>query len=150
MTYSLSDILHGASVISRSVFGRRDEYQLQFNHEADGKWYVDFPGWPFDHHNLMMVAGADDLCRFLSDDDRYTHVSVIPSDKPLDKPGYACLIQGEHSLKGGSVYSVTGLDGFERDIWLCPVTLFVLGRYPKRIYVKRNASSQVNDVPVAN
>ena len=138
MTYSAKDLLHGARVISQSVFGRSSEYHLQFNHEEDGKWYVDFPGWPFDHHNLMMVAGADKLCASLSDDDEFAHVSVISSNKPLDKPGYACLIQGEHSLTGGSTYTVTGLPGFERDIWLCPVTLFVLGRYPKYIYVKKN------------
>lgn len=137
MTYSINDLLHGAKVMSQSVFGRRDEYQLQFNHEDDRRWYVDFPGWPFDHHNLMMVAGADKLCELLSDDDRFAHVSVIPSNKPLDKPGYACLVQGRHSLTGGSFYNVTGLEGFEREIWLCPVTLFVLGRYPKYIYIKK-------------
>lgn len=137
MTYSINDLLHAARVMSQSVFGRRDEYQLQFNHEEDGKWYVDFPGWPFDHHNLMMVAGADKLCGFLSDDDSFAHVSVISSNKQLDKPGYACLVRGRHSLTGGSFYNVTGLEGFEREIWLCPVTLFVLGRYPKYIYIKK-------------
>jgi hypothetical protein len=76
MTYSAKDLLHGARVISRSVFGRSSEYHLQFNHEEDGKWYVDFPGWPFDHHNLMMVAGADKLCAFLSDDDEFAHVTA--------------------------------------------------------------------------
>ncbi len=141
MNYSINDLLHGAKVMSHSVFGRRSEYRLQFNHEEDGKWYVDFPGWPFDHHNLMMVAGADKLCAFLSDDDRFAHVNVIPSNKPLDKPGYACLEQGEHSLRGGSFYNVTGLDGFEREIWLCPVTLFVLGRYPKYIYIKKSEAA---------
>lgn len=49
----------------------------------------------------------------------------------------ACLVQGRHSLTGGSFYNVTGLEGFEREIWLCPVTLFVLGRYPKYIYIKK-------------
>lgn len=141
MNYSINDLLHGARVMSQSVFGRRAEYQLQFNHEEDGKWYVDFPGWPFDHHNLMMVAGADKLCQFLSDDDRFTHVSVIPSNKRLDKPGYACLVQGAHSIAGGSTYEVTGLPGFEREIWLCPVTLFVLGRYPKYLYIKKVAQA---------
>ena len=138
MNYSVKDLLHGARVISSSVFGRRDEYHLQFNHEEDGRWYVDFPGWPFDHHNLMMVAGADKLCDFLSDDGYFTHVDVVPSNKRLDKPGYACLEQGVHSLTGGSHYQVTGLPGFEREIWLCPVTLFVLGRYPKYIYIKKS------------
>ncbi len=137
MDYSIKDLLKGAQVISKSVFGRKDEYELQFNHEADGCWYVDFPGWPFSHHNLMMVAGADKLCAFLSDDDIHACVKVIPANKEEDHPGYAKLVQKEHSLTGGSTYQVTGLEGFERDIWLCPVTLFVLGQYPKYIYVKK-------------
>ena len=137
MDYSVNDLLHGAQMMSKSVFGRHEEYKLQFNHEADGRWYVDFPGWPFDHHNLLMVAGADQLCAFLSDDNRFTHVVARPSKKKLDLPGYACLVQGEHSLTGGSHYQVTNLPGFEREIWLCPVTLFVLGNYPKYIYFKK-------------
>lgn len=138
MNYNVNDLLHGAQVMASSVFGRRREYNLQFNHEEDGFWYVDFPGWPFDHHNLMMVAGADKLCDFLSDDDCYAFVNVVPSNKRLEMPEYACLVQGEHSLTGGSTYTVTDLPGFERKIWLCPVTLFVLGRYPKYIYVKKS------------
>ena len=69
MDYSMKDLMNGASIIQRSVFGKKSEYQLKFNHEEDGCWYVDFPNWPFEHHNLMMVAGADELCAFLSDDD---------------------------------------------------------------------------------
>lgn len=143
MNYSMKDLLSGAQVISKSVFGQRSEYTIQFNHEEDGLWYVDFPNWPFDHHNLLMVAGADEMCAFLSDDDKNTWVNVIPANKEEDHPGYAKLIQKEHSLTGGSTYEVTGLEGFERDIWLCPVTLFVLGKYPKYMYVKKaNGSNQ--------
>ncbi len=138
MDYSMNDLLHGAQVMASSVFGRRSEYKLQFNHEDDGKWYVDFPGWPFDHHNLMMVAGADMLCDFLSEDGKYAHIDVIPASKEEDHPGYAKLVQQEHSLAGGSTYTVTELEGFERDIWLCPVTLFVLGRYPKYLYIRKS------------
>lgn len=138
MTYTMNDLLNGARVISKSVFGRKNEYSLQFNHEDDGCWYVDFPGWPFSHHNLMMVAGADKMCAYLSDDDKYAYVNVIPANEEEDHPGYAKLIQKEHSLTGGSTYEVTGLEGFNRDIWLCPVTLFVLGQYPKYLYVKKN------------
>lgn len=127
--------------MARSVFGRRNEYHLQFNHEEDGCWYIDFPGWPFDHHNLMMVAGADKLCDFLSSDDKYAHVDVIPANREEDHPGYAKLVQKEHSLTGGSTYQVTGLEGFERDIWLCPVTLFVLGRYPKYLYIRKSPTT---------
>lgn len=125
--------------MSQSVFGRRNEYNLQFNHEDDGCWYVDFPGWPFDHGNLMMVAGADDLCDYLSDDGKVARVTVVPSNKPLDLSDHACLIQGKHSLTGGSHYRVTRLPGFRmNEIWLCPVTLFVLGQYPKYLYIKKS------------
>ncbi|MBR6264875.1 MAG: hypothetical protein IKR05_16915 [Prevotella sp.] len=137
MNYSMRDLLTGAQVMSKSVFGQKKEYTIQFNHEEDGLWYVDFPNWPFDHHNLLMVAGADQMCAFLSDDDKNTWVNVIPTNKEENHPGYAKLIQKDHSLMGGSTYEVTGLEGFNRDIWLCPVTLFVLGNYPKYMYVKK-------------
>lgn len=137
MQYTVRDLLHGAKAMSKSVFGKKDEYQIKFNHEDDGLWYVDFPNWPFDHHNLLMVAGADKMCAFLSDDDVTTEVLVRPSNKRLNLEGYAELIQKDHSLTGGSTYEVRNLEGFNRDIWLCPVTLFVLGRYPKFMYVKK-------------
>ena len=143
MTYSMTDLLRGAQTMAASVFGRRSEYNLQFNHEDDGCWYVDFPGWPFDHGNLQMVAGADRLCDCLSDDGNFAYINVVPSNRPLDMPGYACLVQGEHSLTGGSVYLVNNLPEVgEKQIWLCPVTLFVLGQYPKYIYIKKNTKSE--------
>ena len=138
MNYSAKDLLHGARVISQSVFGRSSEYHLQFNHEEDGKWYVDFPGWPFDHHNLMMVAGADDLCAFLSDEDIETCVNVIPTTKRQKHDGYAELERIDYSLTGGAHYEVHGIYGFTKNIWICPVTLFVLGNYPAYIYLKKN------------
>ena len=137
MQYTITDLLNGAKAMSKSVFGQRDEYLIKFNHEDDGLWYVDFPNWPFDHHNLLMVAGADKMCAFLSDDGVTTEVLVRPSKKKLDLEGYAELVQKDHSLTGGSTYEVRNLEGFNRDIWLCPVTLFVLGRYPKYMYVKK-------------
>jgi hypothetical protein len=35
---------------------------------------------------------------------------------------------------------VKGFDGFTKKIWLCPVTLFVLGKYPAYMYLKKNAN----------
>jgi hypothetical protein len=138
MTYSISDLLCGAQTIATSVFGKQSEYHLKFNKEDDGLWYVDFPNWPFDHHNLMMVAGADELCAHLSDDGLETRVKVMPSTKRKHIEGYAELRRLDHSLTGGAHYEVLGIDGFTRKIWLCPVTLFVLGTYPAYIYLKKN------------
>ena len=129
--------LLGIKIILSCIFSFRKKYKLQFNCEEDNKWYVDFPNWPFDHHNLLMVAGADKLCEFLSNNGKFTYVEVIPSSKEKNYCGYIKLIRKEHSITGGSIYKVIGLKEFNRDIWLCPVTLFVLGKYPKYLYVKK-------------
>ena len=126
----MKNLTKAASLMQKSVFGKKSEYALKFNHESDGCWYIDFPGWPFDHHNLMMVAGADDLCDYLSDDGLETRVCVRPTSKREKHEGYAELRRLDHSLTGGAHYEVRGIDGFKKKIWLCPVTLFVLGTYP--------------------
>lgn len=117
------------------------EYRIQFNKEMNGCWYVVFPHWPFSHDNLAMVSGADKMLELLSDGDLYVKVSVIPTKKKGQYDGYIELEQTEHSLFGGSTYQVRYepfLKRFKRDsLWICPVTLFVLGRYPKFIYVKK-------------
>lgn len=137
MNYSIKDLTHGAKDMAKSVFGKKKEYQLQFNHEEDGGWYIDYPNWPFDHHNLLMVAGADKLCDFLSDDGKFTYVSVIPASKKEEHEGYFELAQLDKGLTSGSTYQVNHLEGFKGTIWICPVTLFVLGEYPKYIYIKK-------------
>lgn len=137
MHYTIKDLTQGAKIMAGRVFGKKKEYHLQFNHEEDGLWYIDYPNWPFDHHNLLMVAGADDLCAFLSDDDKYTKVSVIPATKKENHEGYFELEQISSGLTSGSTYEVHALEGFTKNIWICPVTLFVLGSYPKYIYVKK-------------
>lgn len=137
MQYTVKDILNGSKVMAKSVFGKKKEYTIKFNHEEDGLWYVDFPNWPFDHGNLLMVAGADKLCAFLSDDDITSNIKVIPASDKEEHEGYAELVRTNHSLTGGATYQVKNLPGFERNIWLCPVTLFVLGKYPKYMYIKK-------------
>ena len=43
MDYTISDLMYGAKVMAHSVFGKKKEYNLKFNHEDNGGWYVDFP-----------------------------------------------------------------------------------------------------------
>lgn len=133
--------MNGARTMATNFFGNKEVYQLQFDHEDDGCWYIHYPEWPFNHHNLMMVEGADDMCEALSDDGKVTHVEVIPSDKRRDMKGYIELEQKDHSLTGGSTYEVHNLPGFTHTVWICPVTLFVLGKYPKFIYLKKNTGT---------
>ena len=146
--YTVEDLIKGAGKMAQSVFGRKNEYQLEFQKEADGCWYVVFPSWPFDHHNLMMVNGADDMCELLSDNGTLTRISVIPAKKREKHEGYFELRQTESSLTGGSTYKVD-LEEFRQQygrdtLWLCPVTLFVLGHYPKYMYVKKETNKNTN------
>ena len=129
MNYSVTDLMKAASMMSKQYFGKKDEYTISFTREADGCWYVDYPDWPFDHHNLMMVQNADALCEILSYDGMHTKIKVcvnIVSDK-MPK-GWFRITKGDSSITGGAHYEVDliAANSFGGIIWLCPVTLFVL------------------------
>ena len=130
-------------------------FHLKFNKESDGAWYIEFPGYPFAHHNLMMVAGADLLCDYVAEIEGHplrAVVDVTINDNLLDghepdilmerfRKGYGAdyknyLPSGEHPIvfaNGRDVEIVTA--------WLCPVTLLVLFQYPQKInlYLPENS-----------
>ena len=90
----------------------------------------------FAHHNLAMVGGADKVCSYLADGRQAVRLSVVASKHPLSLSGYGLLIKTYSNLFYGADYDATDCEDFQRSIWICPITLFVLGRYPKYIYVK--------------
>ena len=127
-------------------------FHLKFNKESDGDWYIDFPGYPFAHHNLMMVAGANMLCEYVAEKEGHPDcaiVDVTTGDNLIDgktaditmtriKKGYGATYQNktEEGLpptveRGGQPLQIS-------EAWICPVTLLVLGSYPKQIniYIK--------------
>ena len=141
MDYTLEDLTKAISMVKNVE--KKEEYIISFTKEDDGFWYVDYPNWPFDHSHLQMVRGADKLCELLSYDGKHTKVSVIPSNEfkvlqSHDLNERFALIKTESSLTEGATYQVQ-INQFKRlgaFIWLCPVTLFVLGEYPEYLYVK--------------
>ena len=122
-------------------------FHLRFNKEADAHWYIDLPHYPFAHHNLMMVAGADRLCQYGANKGGhpdYALVDVTTGNKLID--GKAPDIIMTRTEKGyGATYSNSTQSGEEPEVeingnkrsiptaWLCPVTLLVLHCYPERI-----------------
>lgn len=129
-------------VYAKGICGfRRREYDLQFVYVPEDKlWYIDMP-WPGDRYNLAMVAGSNHLLTFLDyKRERRVRVLVRPSKKQLttlSAEGYFECDKQFSRLLGGATYKVNGLEGFTREIWICPVTLTVLGRYPQYIYIKQ-------------
>ncbi len=131
-----------AWVYAKGICGpRRNVRDLQFVYVPEDKlWYIDIP-WPGDRYNLAMVAGSNHLLAFL-DNKKENRVRVMAretkahDDKLMDE-GYFELEKQFSRLLGGATYKVNGLDGFTREIWICPVTLAVVGHYPQFIYVKQ-------------
>ena len=131
-----------AWVYAKGMCGlRRQVYDLQFVYVPEDKlWYIDMP-WPGDRYNLAMVAGSNHLLKFLDyKGERRVRVLVKPSRKPvpeLESEGYFMCEKQFSRLLGGATYKVNHLEGFTREIWICPVTLTVLGHYPQYIYIKQ-------------
>ena len=144
-------------LLGSAITGRKEEYKLSFNREEEDRWFVDFPNWPWKKGNLEMVCGADKFLDLLSEGkDRVSIIAKATSEKldesefqQLMQDGWHELSQTQSSLTGGATYTVRGdkaeqfmrkhpLTGesMARTLWLCPVTLFVVGRYPKYFYVK--------------
>ena len=130
-------------------------FHLAFNKEADGGWYIEFPGYPFAHHNLMMVAGADQLCAYVAEKEGHPTRAVVDvtiNGHLLDarepdirmerfRMGYGANYR--NYLHSG-LHPVVSLNGRDIEIdqaWLCPVTLLVLFQYPEKInlYIPENA-----------
>ncbi len=116
----------------------KGEYTLTFVQDPDTRWYIDMP-WDGNRANLEMVAGADDLLTYLdSEKNHKVTIHVIPSEKPLIVKDHTELRQLDKSLMGGSHYDATSFsDSRVSKIWICPVTLCVLGKYPKYLYIKK-------------
>ena len=128
-------------------------YRLFFDKEEDQRWYIRIPEWPYSHHNLMMVAGADDLCEFFSHDNK---AIVFVSPSKAEHNCYDSLNDGliykkeTSSLTGGATYKLVNIYneladkwGIPKTIWLCPVTLFVFGKYPEYLTIRNGFSGRI-------
>lgn len=147
-------------LLAGAVTGKKEQYQLSFVKDK-GTWYIDLPEWPWRRENLAMVCGADkmlDLLAATPENDKgpnQVRVEVRPTDTPVDneelqkllQAGYVELSQIKSALTGGATYTLKGRIGKDfkvkdywtgemkpRTLWLCPVTLFVFGHYPKYFY----------------
>jgi hypothetical protein len=126
----------------KAMILHKADIKVSFTKESNGRWYVDFPNWPLSHDNLEMVAGADDLLDILNNGTNHVSLEVY-TNRPKE---YDIELKKVHSaLTKGAFYTVeTSLKGWEnpnsirrKQLWLCPVTLTVLGQYPQQIFFKQ-------------
>jgi hypothetical protein len=88
------------------------------------RWYVELPEWPGSHDDLEMVEGADVLLNILSND--HYEVDVKFTEEPFEGCHTLTLLENGY-------YNNNAWHG-PSTIWLCHVTEFVFGKYPKFIY----------------
>ncbi len=84
-----------------------------------------------------MVGGADKLCSYLADDRQTVRVEIVASKHPLSLSGYGLLTKTYSNLFYGADMTQLVSATFTEAYGYAPVTLFVLGRYPRCIYVKK-------------
>ena len=112
---------------------------LKFNKTQESRWYIDLPEWPGDLAELEMVAGADLLLDLLSG---YSKLCVELEVSTEELPDCGCLnllSVGKDLVHDGAYYALANLRSgivTNFNIWLCPVTLFVLGEYPHQIFFR--------------
>jgi len=138
-------------VLFKNVLFKHKKYKLHFIAENDPpikRWYYDFKHWGFEHGNLEMVSGADTLCEYYAKGKDEVTINITASRKPRPYCLNLCdefvgePLPKEMGLIGKYLYGRYYIhynhnDGHKTRMWICPVTLFVLGRYPKYIYVRR-------------
>jgi len=103
---------------------------LRFYKENSKKWYADIPYWTGRKSALQMIAGADKLLDLIAKgrDEVYLHYSENEI-KDADK-----LVFKRKCWFNGADYILNSLEG--QKVWLCNVTKFVMGYFPKKIYFK--------------
>lgn len=138
----------------KNVIVRKTHYTLHFKYKFDGfkRWYYDWDTdhifkWAFQESNLEMVSGADELCELLADGKQYVTADIIVSRFPVSNnkmvAEYVPFVRKPlgKGIIDRFLYGAEYVNGFDNStIWICPVTLFVLGRYPKYLYIKHNGN----------
>jgi len=112
----------------------------RFYKDESSRWYVDLYEWEGEEWELEMVMGADTFLNILSQGE--DEVNITLSTEPFDGCETLHFIH-EGRIEGpeigeGAWYRLDkymGLD-FNLQMWLCDVTKFVFGNFPKKIYFK--------------
>lgn len=108
-----------------------------------GRWYIDLPQWDGNKEDLEMVSGADTLLDYLAirkiSNNIYeseNNVTLLVNENSFNHSDKLILTRLADELGNGAYYNVEMKDYFDDifEIWLCDVTKFVFGYFPKVIY----------------
>lgn len=108
---------------------------LRFYKESDNRWYVDLPEWTGDKSDLEMVYGADTMLDYMSQGE--LSINVRLSEEFFEHSDKLEFIREATELGNGAYYKLEKYKSINIDLymWLCDVTKFVFGDFPKIIYI---------------
>lgn len=109
--------------------------RLKFYKESDNRWYVDLPDWKGSKADLEMVMGADTMLEYMSEGDDKVWVTL--SEGEFENSDKLEFIRPAIEIQNGAFYKLEKYRGIELnlELWLCDVTIFVLGHFPETIYI---------------
>lgn len=104
-------------------------------YKDEGGWFVDLPGWEGTKADLAMVSGADTMLDIVSQGEN--DIMVLLSTEEFDGSNRLEFLRESPEMGEGSWYLMKTYIGIEYnlELWLCDVTKFVFGTFPKNIYI---------------
>lgn len=107
----------------------------KFYKDPDNRWYVDLPDWTGTKADLEMVAGADTMLDYLSENTNEVTLSI--SLDPIDGYDLIKLKELASDIGSGAYYTFTSFRGVDINVemWLCPVLEFVFSCYPDEMWI---------------
>jgi len=109
--------------------------RLRFYKECDNRWYIDLPEWTGSKAELEMVAGADSMLEYVAEGEGQVWLILsVDEFENADKLEYIRLAT---EIENGAFYKLDKYRGVEvgAEMWLCDVTKFVFGDFPKTIFL---------------
>lgn len=117
--------------------------KMSFYKEVDGSWFAVIPEWEGDRAALEMVMGADvllDIINMNYDNTGVVNINIVFDESKLnhERPNWKLTATTpeeieEVDMSAGQWYMVESNE-MSFPIWLCDVTKFVFGEFPKTIY----------------
>lgn len=107
---------------------------IRFYKDPDNRWYADLPDWTGSKAELQMVMGADTMLDMIAEG--YDTV-LAHFDLDFYEGSDVLVLKEIHPEDfSGATYILKTYRGIELNLemWLCDVTKFVFGYFPKNIY----------------
>lgn len=115
-----------------------DNYRF---YKEGNNWYVDLPNWEGAKSDLLMIGGADTMLDIMSNNG--TEVFTIISEQNFEGADTLKFNKLADDVGEGAYYILEKFEGATHNlsVFLCDVTLFVFGKFPETIYIKKISRS---------